>query len=78
MAGAFARVCNFTVRIDLFVFSESVACLVTVLHFVFFITHDVVKVAPIPITMSPPPPAQTPGGLAERYYSQFTLSFFLH
>ena len=26
--------------IDIFVFSESVACLITVLHFVFFITHE--------------------------------------
>ena len=26
--------------IDLFVFSESVACLITVPHFVFFITHE--------------------------------------
>ena len=26
--------------IDLFVFSESVACLITVLHFVFFITDE--------------------------------------
>ena len=26
--------------IDLFVFSESVACLITVLHFVFFITCE--------------------------------------
>ena len=26
--------------IDLFVFSECVACLITVLHFVFFITHE--------------------------------------
>ena len=26
--------------IDIFVFSESVACLITVLHFVFFIIHE--------------------------------------
>ena len=26
--------------IDLFVFSESVACLITILHFVFFITRE--------------------------------------
>ena len=26
--------------IDLFVFSESVACFITVLHFVSFITHE--------------------------------------
>ena len=46
---------------DLFVFSESVACLITVLHFVCFNTHenmrkycsDVAKVVPIPITMPP-------------------------
>ena len=27
-------------EIDLFVFSESVACLITVVHFVLFITHE--------------------------------------
>ena len=26
--------------IDIYVVSESVACLITVLHFVFFITHE--------------------------------------
>ena len=26
--------------IDIFVFSESVACLITALHFVFFISHE--------------------------------------
>ena len=54
--------------IDFFIFSESVAFLITVLHFVFFITLKnmrkycsvVVKVVPIPIRISPQ------GGLAER------------
>ena len=51
--------------IDIFVFAESVTCLITVLHFVFFITHK--KHAKIPFRCCsyshndvPPPP----GGLA--------------
>ena len=39
MAGALLESATSLSGIDLFVFSESVACFITVLHFVSFITH---------------------------------------